>query len=88
MLESVQAFKEEGTAMHHCVFTNEYYGKADSLILSARINEKRIETIEISLQTLKVVQSRGVCNENTEFHERIIELVNRNIPLIHQRMTA
>ena len=88
MLESVQAFKEEGTAMHHCVFTNEYYGKADSLILSARINEKRLETIEISLQTLKVVQSRGVCNENTEFHERIIELVNRNIPLIHQRMTA
>ena len=58
----------------------------DSLILSATIDGKRIETIEVSLKTLKVVQSRGVCNSNTEYHDRIIRLVEDNAGLIQQRM--
>lgn len=88
VLESVAEFLEEGTAMHHCVFTNTYYLKPDSLILSACIDGKRIETIEVSLKTLKVLQSRGVCNQNTEYHDRIIELVNKNKRLIRKRMAA
>lgn len=87
-LESVREFMEEGDIMHHCVFTNEYYLKPDSLILSARINEKPIETIEVNLKSLKIIQSRGVCNKNTEYHDRIIGLVKKNINLIRQRMTA
>ena len=51
VLDSVEAIRQEGEAMHHCVFTNEYYLKADSLILSATIDGKRIETIEVSLKT-------------------------------------
>ena len=74
--------------MHHCVFSNEYYLKADSLILSATIDGKRIETIEISLKTMKVVQSRGVCNKNTEHHDQIVNLVNKNMKLIRSRMAA
>ncbi len=88
VLESVLEFLEEGTAMHHCVYSNEYYLKPNSLILSATIDGKRIETIEVSLKTLKVLQSRGVCNENTEYHDRIIELVNKNRRLIRKRMAA
>lgn len=88
VLESVNEFAEEGVAMHHCVFSNEYYLKADSLILSATIDGKRIETIEISLKTMKVVQSRGVCNKNTEHHDQIVNLVNKNMKLIHSRMAA
>lgn len=88
VLESVAEFLEEGTAMHHCVFTNTYYLKPDSLILSACIDGKRIETIEVSLKTLKVLQSRGVCNKNTEYHDRIIQLVNKNKRLIRKRMAA
>lgn len=88
VLESVADFLEEGTAMHHCVFTNNYYLKPDSLILSATINSNRVETIEISLKTLKVVQSRGVCNKNTEYHDQIINLVNKNKHLIRKRMVA
>ena len=59
VLESVQEHLEEGVSMHHCVFSNAYYLKEDSLILSATIEGKRIETIEVSLRTLEVVQSRG-----------------------------
>ena len=72
--------------MHHCV--SGYHNKANSLILSATIDGKRIETIEVSLKTLKVVQSRGVCNSNTEYHDRIIRLVEDNTELIRQRMNA
>ena len=88
VLESVQEHLEEGVSMHHCVFSNEYYLKEDSLILSATIEGKRIETIEVSLKSLEVVQSRGVCNKNTEYHEQIVNLVNANSRLIRQRMRA
>ena len=77
---------EEGRVMHHCV--GSYHNRENSLILSATIDGKRIETIEVSLKTFDVVQSRGVCNSNTEYHDRIISLVNDNIHLIRQRMKA
>lgn len=88
VLESVDEFMEEGKAMHHCVFDGSYFLRAESLVLSATIDGKRIETVEISLKTLKVVQSRGVCNKNTEYHDRIIKLVNKNRNLIRQRIAA
>jgi len=50
---------EEGKVINTRVFINEYHGKPDSLILSACMNGKRIETVEVSLTTLKVVQGRG-----------------------------
>ena len=86
VLESVAEIVLEGKKMKHCV--GSYHSKTDSLILSACIDGKRIETIEISLSQLRVIQSRGVCNNNTEFHERIIKLINNNIPLIQQRIAA
>ena len=91
VLESVQEYIEEGQALHHCVFTNEYHLKEKSLILSASIAGKRIETIEVSLETMQVIQCRGLQNKNTEYHDRIIDLVNRNIrqmrPLHHKHPT-
>ncbi|EJZ1787450.1 PcfJ domain-containing protein, partial [Shigella dysenteriae] len=46
------------------------------------------ETVEVSLKTLEVVQSRGLHNSNTEYHDRIVNLVNSNVNLIRQRMEA
>ena len=86
VLESIEEMILEGEIMHHCVA--DYHSKEDSLILSATIDGKRIETLEISLSKLMVIQSRGVCNKNTDYHDQIIELVNKNIPLIEQRMIA
>nr|WP_250714013.1 PcfJ domain-containing protein [Bacteroides fragilis] len=88
VLESVREVMEEGDALHHCVFTNNYYLKPESLILSARIGDKRIETIEVDLKTLNVVQSRGACNQNTEYHDRIIGLVEKNTRLIKQKLAS
>ena len=86
VLESVQEYIEEGQALHHCVFTNEYHLKEKSLILSARIEGKRIETIEVSLETMQVIQRRGLQNKSTEYHERIIELVHQNMKQIQSRV--
>ena len=85
-LQSVAEFAEEGDAMHHCVFEMGYYKNPHSLILSARIAGKRIETIEFDLKTLKVAQSRGVCNSNTPYHDRIIALVESNADKIRKLM--
>ncbi|SBW05631.1 Cas9 inhibitor AcrIIA9 family protein [uncultured Dysgonomonas sp.] len=60
----------------------------DSLIFSARIRGKRIETVEVSLKQLKVVQCRGLQNSNTEYHDRIISLVTKNMHLIKERLKA
>ena len=86
VLESVQEYTEEGQALHHCVFTNEYHLKEKSLILSARIEGKRVETIEVSLETMQVIQCRGLQNKSTEYHDRIIDLVHRNIKQIQSRV--
>ena len=83
-LQSVSQFYQEGKAMHHCVYANEYYRKKDCLILSAKVAGKRKETIEVDLKTFKVVQSRAVCNKNSEYHDKIIELMNKNMNLIRQ----
>lgn len=88
VLQSVMDFLNEGKEMHHCVYTNKYYLKPESLILSARLGDKRIETVEVNLKTLDVVQSRGVCNQMTEYHDHIIGLVKKNINLIRQKLTA
>lgn len=85
-LESVTQFYQEGKNMHHCVYG--YYKRKDCLILSARIENKRIETIEVSLVTFQVVQSRGLCNQNTKYHDQIIGLVNKNIGLIRQKIAS
>ena len=87
-LKNIEEFKQEGDIMHHCVFANEYFKKKDALILSARIGKKHIETIEINLTTLSIVQSRGACNQNTEYHDRIIGLVKKNINLIRQKIAS
>lgn len=85
VLDSVKEFIVEGDIHEHCVYTNEYYKNKNSLIMSARIGEKRIETVEIDLKKCAVVQSRGYRNTNTEYHDRIVELVNRNMSVIRNR---
>lgn len=88
VLESIDEYYQEGNALHHCVGQCEYYLKPRSLVFSARIADKRIETVELSLDTFKVLQSRGLCNKNSEYHDRIIKLVQKNARQIRERMTA
>jgi DNA-directed RNA polymerase subunit RPC12/RpoP len=82
VLTSVKEFEEEGDILKHCLFTNEYYAKEESLILSARIDNVPIETIEVNLPKLKIEQSRGLGNKPSEHNKKIVSLVKRNLPQI------
>lgn len=84
VIKTVADVFDEGEAMHHCVYTNGYYKEKDSVLLSARRNGERVETIEFSLKKRKVVQSRGVCNKNTEYHDAIVNAVNSNSHLFRR----
>lgn len=81
-LESVREFMEEGAEMHHCVFANGYYDvkkNPDCLIMSAKKDGERVETIEVDLSEYRVVQSRGKYNQNTKYHDTILKLMNDNM---------
>ena len=82
VLSKIKDFKDEGRILQHCVYDSGYHKKAFSLILSARIKKKRLETIELDLKEMKIIQSRGLRNENSKYHDEIINLVNNNINLI------
>lgn len=85
-LENVAQFYAEGKAMHHCVFANEYYARPGCLILSARVGGERMETLEVSLDTFEIIQSRAVCNGTSKHHERIIRLMKDNMWQIRKRI--
>lgn len=79
VIDSVQGFLEEGDILNHCVFTNQYYKRKNSLIFSALVDSEPAETIEIDLETLKIKQARGKGNKATPHHKKIVEIVEKNI---------
>lgn len=83
VLPDVQAFYEEGKAMHHCVYTNGYYKRAEVLILSCRDKKNnRLATIEISLTHHRILQVRAACNKVPEHYRQIVNLLNKNMTQI------
>ena len=86
VLESIEEYYEEGKTQNICVFGSSYYTKANFLILSARIDGRIIETVEVDLHTFQVVQCHGKNNKDTDYHERIVNLVNANAKKIRERM--
>lgn len=83
-LKSIEDFMEESKVHKHCVFTGAYYGRKDSLIMRAMINYESVETIEFSLKEMKIIQSRGLQNKASKYHDEIIELVNKNKHIIQK----
>lgn len=79
VLKSIDEFKIEGDELKHCVYTNEYYLKKKSLIMSAKVDGVRTETIEVDLKSFKILQSRGLGNESTKYHDEIVALVIQNM---------
>jgi len=88
VLRDVDEFYEEGKALSHCVFACSYFDKESSVILSARVKGERMETVELSLKSLSVVQCHGKYNHDTEYHERIINLVNSNTDMFRKCMMS
>lgn len=86
ILETVQEFIEEGDTHHHCVYSNSYYSKIDSLVLSASYKGVKVETVQISLKSLQITQSRGFENKASKHNRKIIALVESNMYQIENRL--
>lgn len=82
VLESVEEFMIEGDQLKHCVFASRYYKRPESLILSARVGDVPVETVEISLNSLQIVQARGLQNKPSPYHDEVVSLVTQNLPAI------
>jgi len=78
-IQSVYQLKEESDALKHCAFENRYHDKENSLLLSAHVNNTAIETIEVSLERMKIIQARGFNNEASKYNSVIVDLVKKNI---------
>jgi len=79
-LPNVEAFMEEGLAMHHCVYSMGYYRKRDTIILSCRGGKsmKRLATIEYALESGTILQCRAACNAVPERDADIRALITKN----------
>lgn len=73
-LQNFEEFYDEGKAMHHCVAM--YFGRAGSLILSARQGDKRLATIELDTKKFEVQQCRCVNNGHPERYDEIVSILN------------
>lgn len=86
-LQSVQEFYDEGEAMHHCVYRNEYFKKRDSLILSVRdADGARIATVEYDLRSYRILQDRGPCNKVPEQKDSIEQLIAGSVGTFKKAM--
>lgn len=87
-IDSIDEYYEIGNQLSICIASSKYYIKPSSLILVAYKGKEIAEVVEISLETMKVVQCHGHHNQDTPNHQRIIDLANANTLPIRKRMTA
>ncbi|WP_317164671.1 PcfJ domain-containing protein [Flavobacterium hydrocarbonoxydans] len=59
------------------MFINEYFKKKDSLLFSAKKDNKPLETIEISFSKMEIAQCRGLKNNKSPHHKIIINLIKK-----------
>ncbi len=87
-LNSVAEYYEEGTRQHICVGSSSYYLKKNSLVFTAKIGNKTIATVEISLKDYSILQCRAFANGVCEYTDRIAKLISDNTDLLKERKTA
>lgn len=79
VLDTIDKVIQEGDKMHHCVYSNQYYMKTNSLLLSARDSKgNRLATIEYDLTEHSCLQVRGKFNAVPKEMAKIEELIRAN----------
>lgn len=75
-LTTLKQVKDEALEQHNCLFSNGYWKQKDNLLFTSFVNGKKAETIQFSISSNKVVQSRAFKNELHEKHNAIVEQAN------------
>lgn len=77
-LVTKEDFVAEAAYMQHCIVT--YYGKPNTLLLSITHNGHKAETAEVNLVGKgHIVQCRGQFNHPSEWHDKIMNLLEANL---------
>lgn len=87
-LNSVAEYYDEGSRQHICCGASRYYLKPEILVLTAKIGNKTIATIEISLQDCRILQCRAFANGVCEYTDRIKVIIEANTAKIAERKVA
>lgn len=83
VIPSVDELKKEGETMHHCVWSAKYDTRPECLILSVRDSSgKRLATVELNLDSMKIMQCRGMFNSRPQKYAEIRDLIRKNIGVI------
>lgn len=77
-MNTVEEVMIDSDELRHCSFSSKYYEKK-TLLFSAKIDEKRIATIEYNPEKNKIVQLRGYHNQMTNYDQQITSLFEHNI---------
>lgn len=77
-LQNILDFFEEGTAMHHCVYSNHYYDHAHTVIFAVRRGDTRVSTLEWNTSTLRIIQNRAKYNGVPEFDQEVRQAILAN----------
>ncbi len=77
-LRTEDDFKAEGKAMHHCV-ASYWLSDDDGFCLSVRdMQDNRVATVELDMDTFEVVQCRAYKNEQPERYDDIIGIIGKH----------
>lgn len=76
-LKNVEQVFDVAQIHKHCVYSQKYYKQPNTLLLEAYCDNIPKETIEYDMKTNKVLQSRGTCNQSTEYHDVILEMMSK-----------
>ncbi len=87
-LNSVAEYYDEGSRQHICVGSSSYYLKENTLVFTAKIKDKTIATIEISLKDYSIIQCRAFANKVCQYQARIAQIISDNIKMIAERKRA
>lgn len=78
VIPTVEDFLKIGSEWHICIFTNRYYEKSNSLLLTAKKRNRTLAVMEMSIDTGKCLQSRAKYNDLPKDNDMLVRLLESN----------
>ena len=78
VIKSVMEVMDLGDRFKHCMYSLKYHRKKYSLLFVAHVDNEPVETVEYDLKIFKVLQSRGRFNHETEYHSKIMAIMDKH----------
>lgn len=78
-IKSPAQLKKESLILDHCAYNSKYHERPNSLMMTASAGDFVVETIEVCLEKIELLQVRGYNNKDSEYHAEIVKLMYKNM---------